>query len=270
LHLAGQISNLPYVVIALCSVFLFLAGCAPASTPAPEGTSAPVASPTQAATASLAPTASVVWFPPTETPTPFPTPALTPTPDLLAGVGEPILEDDFSSGEAWSLGRTTAGSVALGKNELTIAIAEPEAYLSNLRQEPVLGDFYLEITASPTLCRGLDEYGLLLRASSPGDLYRFGLSCDGQVRFERLTGGTASTLLPWAYSGAVPPGAPSVSRLAVWAKDRELRFFVNGEYQFTIDDPYHPEGGLGLFARSAGENAVTVSFSELVVREINE
>jgi hypothetical protein len=251
-------------------LLLFLVGCAPVGAPVTEASATLLPSPTGAATAAIPPTATVVWFPPTGTPTAFPTPELTPTPDLLADVGELILSDNFSAEEPWSLGRTAAGSAALGKKELTIAIAEPEAYIATLRQEPVLKDFYLEVTASPTLCRGLDEYGLLLRASSSGDLYRFSLSCDGQVRFERLTDGTASTLLPWTYSSAVPPGAPSVSKLEVWARGREMRFFVNGEYQFTIDDPYHPAGSLGLFARSAGETAVTVSFTDLVVKEIGE
>jgi hypothetical protein len=47
-----------------------------------------------------------------------------------------------------------------------------------------------------------------------------------------------------------------------------MRFFVNDEYQFTINDPMLPSGSVGVFARSRGENAVTVNFSELVIREI--
>jgi hypothetical protein len=194
---------------------------------------------------------------------------MTPTPDYRPDLGDMILTDDFASGEAWTLGRTSAGGAAIGKNELTIALSEPGAYVASLRETPVLGDFYLEITASPSLCRGLDEYGLLLRASSLRDFYRFSLSCDGQVRLDRLVGGAASSPQPWAISGAVPPGAPSISRLAVWAKGREMRFFVNEEYQFTVSDPMLPEGTIGVFARSDGENAVTINYSELVILEID-
>jgi len=134
----------------------------------------------------------------------------------------------------------------------------------------VLRDFYLEITASPSLCRDADEYGLLLRASSLRDFYRFSLSCDGQVRLDRLVNGTASSPQPWTLSGAFPPGAPSISRLAIWAKEKEMRFFVNEEYQFTVSDPMLPSGSIGVFARSAGDNAVTINFSELIIREIDE
>lgn len=180
------------------------------------------------------------------------------------------MSDDFSSGEAWTLGRTSAGGAALGKNELTIALSEPGAYVASLRDGPVLSDFYLEITASPTLCKGLDEYGVLLRASSLVDFYRFSLSCNGQTRLDRLVAGKASSPQPWTLSGAVPPGAPSTSRLAIWAKGREMRFFVNDEYQFTVSDPMLPSGSIGVFARSAGDNAVTINFSDLIIRKIDE
>ena len=235
----------------------------------PQAAPALLPTETSTPTATVTPTATIVWFPPTATLTAFPTPVITPTQDLRTDLGEIILSDDFSSADSWTLGRTNSGSAALGKNELTIAISEPGAYVYSVRQTPVLKDFYAEITASPTLCRGQDEYGLLLRASSPGDFYRFSLSCDGQVRLDKLVGGTASSPQPWLFSPIVPSGAPSISRLAVWARGKEMRFFVNDVHQFTVSDPILPAGNLGVFARSGGETAVTVSFSDLMVRSIN-
>ena len=47
-----------------------------------------------------------------------------------------------------------------------------------------------------------------------------------------------------------------------------MRFFINDEYQFSVRDPLLASGRLGVFARSAGDTAVTVNFSNLVVREI--
>jgi hypothetical protein len=247
-------------------VFLFQAfldACTPALiTEIPvESSITPTATPT--------PTATIVWFPPTSTPTPFPTRIVTPTQDLRPDRGEVLLTDDFSTPDSWLLGKSSASSAALGKNELTIAISEPGAYQFSVRQTPVLNDFYAEITASPTLCRGKDEYGLLIRMASSGDFYRFSLSCDGQVRMDRVVGGTASSPQPWTLSGSVPPGAPSSSRLAVWAEGKEMRFFVNDEYQFTVNDPLLPAGNLGVFARSAGQLDVTVSFTDLIVYDIS-
>jgi hypothetical protein len=210
-----------------------------------------------------------VWFPATPTHTPFPTSTpLLPTPEQRPGLGEVIFQDDFSSALDWMLSETAKGSVALSKNKLTIAIAAPKTYLSSVRNQPAFSNFYAEITASPNLCRGADEYGLLIRVASAQDYYRFSVSCDGQTRLDRVYRGQASSPQPWILGVRIPVGSPSTSRLAVWAVGNEMRFFINDEYQFTVRDPLLTSGTLGVFARSVGESAVTVNFSDFVVREI--
>jgi hypothetical protein len=179
-----------------------------------------------------------------------------------------LLEDDFTDPEAWTLSRTDAGSVALGVEELTIAIAETNATLYSIRDQPKFTDFYMEITAETSLCRELDEYGVLFRLTSSSDYYRYSLSCNGQVRLDRVIGGQASSPQPWMLSGAVPPGAPATSRLGISATGSDLSFFVNGEYQFSVHDPLLTSGSLGLFARSTNNKAVTVNFSDLIVYEV--
>jgi len=251
------------LLVIFCS---FATGCIPVSlasepTPAPTMTMTPSPEPS--------PTATVVWFPPTATVTPPPTLEISPTPDLLPEYGEVLFEDRFEAGEEWSLVSTANGTIALGKDELTIVIPEEKAYMSTLRSRPVVSNFYAEISAGPTLCSGQDEYGLLLRAASLADFYRFSLSCDGQVRMDRVVSGKASSPQPWTMSGAYPPGAPSLSRIGVWASGSEMRFFINGIHQFTVKDPYLNSGNLGVFARSTGNHSLTVSFSDLVVYEID-
>jgi hypothetical protein len=246
---------------------LLLSACLPVGTPLPMPTDTSMPTPTETSV----PQATVLWFPPTATTTPLPLeiqPTVTarPTP----GFGDIIFTDDFTSPGPWRLGMNSVASAALGKSELTIAISGPRAYMTSLRDAPVLGDFYLEITASPNLCRQADEYGLLLRVNSDEDFYRFSLSCDGRVRLDRVVHGKASSPQPWVYSSDVPAGAPSSSRLAVWASGKEMRFFINGGYQFTVNDPLLPTGILGVFARSSGDLAVTVNFSDLVVRQVNK
>jgi hypothetical protein len=238
-----------------------LPACLPAPTPLPP---LPTATPLPP---SATPTPTVVWFPPTATFTPFPTvtQALTPTLDTRPQYGALILADDFSDPGPWTLSRTTTGSLAITLNELTVAVAEPGGYLFSLRQQPALTDFYAEITASPSLCRGPDEYGMLLRYSPAKDFYRFSLSCDGQVRLDRFYNGAASSPQPWQLSGAVPPGAPSSSRIAVLAVGKQMRFYVNDQFVFSVNDPAIPSGILGVFARSAGDTVVTVNFSDLKI-----
>jgi hypothetical protein len=212
----------------------------------------------------------VVWFPPTATYTPFPTPGVTPTVEIALDVGPVILEDEFDDPSLWESPIRSEGSVSLAKNEMAIVITEPGGFQYSLRRQPDLADFYLEVTASPALCVGLDEYGVLLRAASEGDYYRYSLSCDGQVRLDRIYKGGAAALVPWEYGAGVPPGAPSSVRLGVWVQGEEMRFYVNDLPQFTVHDPLLPRGRIGLFARSANETAVTVGFSDLVVYQVEE
>jgi hypothetical protein len=252
------------IMLAMVAGFIFISACqiSPTEVPIIEPTSSPTSTPTV--------TATVDWFPATSTPTIVPTFPITPTLDYRPNLGAVILQDDFSNPGSWTLGHTSSGNIALGLNELTIAIAEPKAYDYSVRQEPVFNDFYLEITASPMLCQGEDQYGILIRMTSPGDFYRYSLSCDGQVRLDRVVQGAASSPQPWMSSGSVPPGAPITARLGIWAQGDQFRFFINDQFQFEIKDPLLRSGNIGLFARSMGETAVTVNFSELVVRQIEQ
>lgn len=248
------------MVAMFAGLVWLLNACLPVSLPAPL----PSHTPTLTTTA----TPTFLWFPPTATRTPAPTIVPSETPDYRPGVGASLLEDDFSEASHWLTGNMGKGTISISGNEISLALNQPKGYLYSFRDEPTLGNFYLEITASPSLCTGLDEYGLLLRYTSPVDFYRFSLSCNGQTRLDKLSGGMASSPQPWLVSISVPSAAPSSSRLGVWAHGSDLRFFINGEYQFGVTDRSLPVGMIGVFVRSSGENAVTASFSDLVIYQI--
>ncbi len=166
-------------------------------------------------------------------------------------------------------GIPTAQSPA-GKDELSLAVNQERGYVSSLLQGATLDNFYLEISASPSICRGDDEYGLLFRMKSSQDFFRFALTCNGQARVDRILGGTASAPQPLSYHGAVPRGAPSLSRLAVWANGDEIRFYANAEYLFSVRDTALFSGSVGLFVRSSTPDSVSVNFSDLVVYQVSE
>ncbi len=212
------------------------------------------------------PSATIVWFPPSATPSPQAFPTYTSTPDQKPDIGGLILADDFSSPEAWNTAVSDQASAAVSRNRLTLAVHSGVNMLS-LRKDLTVSNFYAEITARPSLCRGADDYGLLIRAI-PVAYYRFALSCDGMVRLERVSIGKRELLQPQVRSGDVPPGAPGEVRLGVWAAGPEMRFFLNGRYQFSVSDKSYLSGTLGVFARSTGETPVTVTFSDLVVSEV--
>jgi hypothetical protein len=256
----------PLLVILTLQLLTGLVACLPLATRLPPWPTDTPLPPTGT------PTPTIVWFPPTPTYTPLPTVTLgiTPTLDTQPAYGPLIFADNFSHSELWNKGRTANGSIAFGKNELTLAISQARVYLYSLRQDPILDDFYLEITASPSICRSADEYGLLLRVSPGLDFYRFALTCDGQARVDRYLNSQASSPQPPKPNGAIPPGAPSTSRLGIWAAGKEMRFYANGQYLFTIRDSTLPSGSLGLFARTAGSDMMTVTFSDLAVYQVIE
>lgn len=212
------------------------------------------------------PTSTRVWFPPSATPTPQALITKPPTPEMRPGLGEILLEDDFSDSTLWDTGASRRASAGILENRLAIAVQSGE-YIFSLRHDLDLADYYAEITARPSLCRGGDTYGILVRASGSA-YYRFALACNGTVRAERITSGNRIALYPPLPSADVPPGAPGEVRIGVWAFGREMRLFLNGRFQFSVSDPSFPSGSIGVFVRSDGDTAAVVSFSDLVIQRL--
>jgi hypothetical protein len=257
------------ITFLLLTAILVLAACA-----APGADQADPGLPTNPASSAgtdLPPSATIVWFPPTSTRTPFPTPVASPTLEDLAGLGAETFSDDFSDPKAWQGAKTESngGNVAIvNRNRLTLAVNLPPVYLFSLRNELQLTNFYAEIMANVNRCTGSDAYGMLFRAAGNDDSYRYVLDCNGRVRVERLQANKVNVLQDWLPSGDVPPGAPGEVTLGVWASGVELRFFLNGHYQFTLLDPVFHTGTLGAFVNAANPDGMNISFSNLVVHDV--
>ena len=186
---------------------------------------------------------------------------------MLTGLGSIIASDDFSRSSTWDTAASDQGSASISRNRLTLAV-QPGIYLTSLKRDIVAGNFYAEITARPSLCRGEDEYGFLVRANA-ATYYRFSLTCNGQAHAERISLKERHDLQDPVLSGDVPPGAPGEVRIGVWAAGSELRLFLNGRYQFSISDHNLSSGTVGVFARAAGDTPITVAFSDLEVRAVD-
>jgi hypothetical protein len=186
---------------------------------------------------------------------------------MLNGLGGLIAIDDFTDPGEWNTAVSDEGSASVSRERLTLAV-QPGVYMVSLQREMVLGNFYAEITAKPSLCRGADEYGFLVRASA-ATYYRFALTCDGQAHAERISLRERHDLHEPVISGDVPPGAPGEVRIGVWAAGPELRLFLNGRYQFSFTDRNVSSGTVGVFAHATGNTPVTVTFSDLRVRSVD-
>lgn len=246
--------------IILGWLVLTLAACAAVAEPPTVVISA--ATPTQPTV-----TPTIVWFPPSETPTAQPLSTTGPTPERKPGVGFQLLSDDFSVPNPWNPGASEEASLTIGSNRLTIA-AQPGVNAFRVRQGPTLTNFYAEITARPSLCRGADEYGLLFRAPSNSTYYAFSVTCQGTAIAERVRLGKEYPLHEPVPSADVPFGPPGEVRLGVWASGADMRFFLNDRYQFSVNDPTLKAGAIGAFARSNSTTPITVIFSDLSVYDV--
>lgn len=212
------------------------------------------------------PSATIVWFPPSATPTLLALPTYTGTAEMNPGIGAKILSDDFSKDSPWDTAVSNNGSAAIGNNRLSLAV-QPGYYLSSMRRELPLSDFYAEITAHPSLCRDDDNYGIIVRGVG-SSFYRFVLTCNGQIRAERISGGTRLPIYDPVPSGDAPR-PPGEVRIGMWAVGDEMRLFLNDRFQFSVSDPKFPIGAFGVFARSAGDEEVSVTFSDFEVYDVH-
>jgi hypothetical protein len=183
------------------------------------------------------------------------------------GIGAVTLRDNFSKASLWDTASSNEGSASIAENRLSLAV-QPGIYLISQRHDLVLTNFYAEITATLSLCRGDDNYGVVAR-SAGRSYYRFALSCDGQARAERVHTRGLIPLHDPIPSADVPRGAPGSVTIGVWAVGSEIRLFLNGRYQFSFSDTSFASGGLGVFALSQGSDPVSVTFSDLKIYEVD-
>ena len=222
--------------------------------------------PVPVATGTPIPTATIDWFPVTETFTPAAAVTHAATPETQLPTLATILTDQFDDPDQWEPVESALGTAIVAGGQLTLAV-QPGGLIRSLRSAPALDDFYAQVTARPNLCRGEDAYGVLIRATAIA-YYRFALYCDGTASAERIVHTRIEerhVLQEAVPSGDAPPGAPGRVRIGVSAQGGEMRLFLNDRLQFVVSDVNYPEGLIGFFAQSATTNAVTVSFSELVV-----
>jgi hypothetical protein len=262
------------ITILLLAVSYILSACSPAAGPLPidEGQITPSGLPNIDNQPTS--TATINWFPATATWTPFPTIQPSATVQPLPGLGAQVFSEDFSALQAWTLAKPAGSggnSIIMDRNRLTLAINVPPASLASLNtgNDLALTNFYAEMTITINRCSGDDDYGMLFRAGSEAFAYRFLVNCGGKARVERVRDSTTFPLQEWLPSGDAPLGAPGQVRMGVWASGVELRFFLNGRYQFTVIDPIFKSGTLGVYASAISPDGLNVSFSDLTVKSVD-
>ncbi len=212
-------------------------------------------------------TETAVWFPATSTPTMPATLEPTPTPDASINYGELLLDDQFTTSADWAEADTTAGNRVIGNNELTLAVAIPGAVLTSTHKDLVVQDFYLETTITASLCRQQDSFGLIYAAVTPREYHRIAFNCAGQYRLEKVYFSRVTAITDWMGSSQAVRGPGAPVRVRVWSGNGIVRLYLNDRFEFS-HPVYPPAGGIGFYAASGGDTAVTISFSDLQVYQV--
>lgn len=249
--------RLSAVLGLICLLGAFLVSCHPVTATFIPYTSTP-------AEVTSTPTATRVWFPSTATPTVYVPPEETPTPDVSPGFDELAFQDDFSDHLAWLTGSYPGGNVAYGEGNLNLAVATPGGSLTSFRKDTYFSDFYEEITITANLCSPTDTYGLIFWSVNAQNYHQLSFNCGGEFSVEKVKSGRPSQLLALTPSSQVPRGGLSPFRVGLWVGDGLVRVYINGQFQTEIYVP-PATGGIGIFARSAGGPAVSVSYSDMQV-----
>jgi hypothetical protein len=203
---------------------------------------------------------------PTRTSTPMPT--ATPTPDLISGLGPVVYRDTFTNDTGWTGQATTNGGYSFVNGWIRLAVRVPNAAINVYSPPLELRDFYLEMTIRPDLCSEDDEAGFLFRVVDPLNYYRFSMTCQGGARVTRIIDGGEVAIIPITETFAAFPGALVENQIAVLASGPVMTFFINGTEVFTAQEATFTMGGLGLYVHSRRSGQMTVSFDDLIVRDL--
>lgn len=217
------------------------------ATQSPTNTQPPSATPTK-----ITPTATVV-----------PTSTSVPT-DPKLNLGNPTWKDTFTSDQNWSLSADEHTDMIIKDGKLILTALHPDGWDGWALTWPKTVNFYLEMTATPGTCSGLDRYGVMVRAKSDAtEGYLFGFSCDGKYSFRKWDGKSFTKIVDWTSSQAILANANQTNRLGVMAKGDKFSLYANGKLLTEVQDKTYDNGNFGVFVGAKNTANFTVQVSEL-------
>jgi hypothetical protein len=183
--------------------------------------------------------------------------------DPRTTLGTPTRADTFDTNQFWFPFTDSHTKIQIANGSLGLTAINPDGWTGWTLTSPSVTNFYLEVTAKPGACDGLDSYGPMLRAPDSSHGYLFGVSCDGQYRFEKVDGNNFSDLIKWTANPAILKGANQTNRLGVMAKADQFTLYVNGTQVDQITDNSYGSGVFGLFISSFKTADFTVQVDEV-------
>jgi hypothetical protein len=196
---------------------------------------------------------------PMATAAPPPPAAADPRPRL----GKPIWTDNFKDGANWPVFSDNHVKMGLVNGGLQMTAFASQGWDSWMYTKQFISNFYLEETASPGACSGLDRYGLLARSPGGSSGYVFGFSCDGRYSLRKYDGSQFTMLVNWTASSAIHTTPGQANRLGLKAQGDQMTLYANGDPLTSVKDSSFSSGAIGLFISSENTANFPVLVSEI-------
>jgi hypothetical protein len=228
---------------------------APTSTLAPTA-KAPEPTQTTEPTATTAPTLAPIatTIPPTAVPSQS---------DPRIALGEPTRKDDMKNGGSFFDYSDDHVKFEPSDEAMLMTAVNPDAWHGWSLSGISLKDAYIEMTATPGTCAGLDQYGLMVRSPDPSQGYFFAFSCDGKYSLRKWDGKDYTSITDWTASDKINPGSDKANRLGIKTVGNHFTFYANGSQIGEASDTSYSEGKLGLFIAAASTSNFKVSVDEV-------
>jgi hypothetical protein len=203
---------------------------------------------------------------------PTPTATLTPTESISSDdpklrLGDPDWRDTFKNGDNWSLYEDEHVRFQVRDRLLVMTAFQADGRDSWMLTWPEPVNYYLEITAAPQACSGLDRYGVIFRTDAEVG-YLFGFSCDGQYSLRRWNGEDFKMLVDWTSSQDIRAGGDQTNRMGLMVQDDQFTLYANGNRLAETSDVSYSEGGLGLFVAAKDTEDFKIQVSEVAYWEL--
>jgi hypothetical protein len=242
------------------------------ASPTPEPTQEPEATSTPEPTATPEEAAS-----PTSTPTAQASASVTASPtatvasgDPKAGLGDPVFHDTFETGGIWPTYEDDHVKFEVADGKLTMTAFNAD-HRDGWMMPGQVTDGYIEFTAEPGTCSGLDQYGIVARmvGSDNGYIgYLFGFSCDGRYSLRTWDGSVMTSLVGWTTSSDIVAGSNEENRMGIKLDGTKISMYANGKLLKEINSDAYTEGWYGVFIGASSTPDFTVTGSEYSVWEL--
>jgi hypothetical protein len=209
---------------------------------------------------------------PTATSTPEPSPTIQPvlptlSSDPRATLGDATFLDTFRTSNNWSLYEDEHVRFRISDNQLMLMAFDANGRDGWMLSWPEPDNFYLEMTAQPEDCQGLDRYGLIFRSNAT-DGYLLGLSCDGRYSLRTWDGEQFDELIDWTPIPAISSGSNQGLRLGVRADGDVFTIYINGQAIDEVEDDLLEDGGFGVFVGADDTEDFRVWVTEIALWEL--